>query len=432
MDVLEQLMRSAEQAEVVRVHRESTSVVFEASRLKRSQVKETSGLAVRVVKGGRLGFAASSDTRATARLMRNVLESAEHGDAVTFSLPAPQEALDVVTFDESIAALSIGKLVEIGQEMLDLILAAEPGVNVEIELTRSTEHLALRNHSGTDIDFRRSPLSISVEVRWVKGDDVLITYDQTGTTVWDGQHMQSAERLCRKLELARNQARLRSGRMPVLFAPNGSLVLGLPVMLGLDGKDVLKRASPMAGNLGQKLFSDKLTFVDDPTIDGKFGSSPFDDEGVSHRRNVLIDQGILKGFLYDLKTASQAGVESTGNGSRTLFTPPSPQPTNLLIEPGTVLLTDMIASIDSGLWVEDALGLGQGNVISGAFSNSLSLAYKIEKGQLVGRVKDVSIAGNVYDLLRNVAAVSSETEWVHHSLRVPYIMLDSMNVVSQQ
>ena len=430
--MLERLIRSAEQAEVVRVRREATSVVFEASRLKRSQVQETSGLAVRVVKDGRLGFAASSDTRATDRLMRNVLESAEHGDVVSFSLPTPQEALDVVTFDESIAALSIGRLVEIGQEMLDLVLAVEPEANVEIELTRGMEHLALQNHSGTEVDFRRSPLSINLEVRRVRGDDVLITYDQTGTTVWDGQYMLSAQRLCRKLELARNQVRLRSGRMPVLFAPKGSLVLGLPLMLGLNGKDVLKRASPMAGKLGQKLFSDKLTVVDDPTIDGKFDSAPFDDEGVSHRRNVLIDQGVVRAFLYDLKTASQAGVESTGNGSRTLFTPPSPQPTNLLIEPGGASLGDMLASINSGLWVEDALGLGQGNVISGAFSNSLSLAYKIENGQIIGRVKDVSIAGNIYDLLQQVDAVSREAEWVHHSVRVPYIMLGSMNVVSQE
>jgi PmbA protein len=75
--------------------------------------------------------------------------------------------------------------------------------------------------------------------------------------------------------------------------------------------------------------------------------------------------------------------------------------------------------------------LGQGNVISGAFSNSVSLAFKIEKGEIVGRVKDVSLAGNVYDLLQDVAAVSKETEWVYYSFNLPYILLSDMNVVAK-
>jgi len=84
------------------------------------------------------------------------------------------------------------------------------------------------------------------------------------------------------------------------------------------------------------------------------------------------------------------------------------------------------------LLVENALGLGQGNVIPGAFSNSLSLAFKIEKGEIVGRVKDVSIAGNVYDLLQDVAAVSRETEWVYRSLSLPYILPPDVNVVAKE
>ena len=153
---------------------------------------------------------------------------------------------------------------------------------------------------------------------------------------------------------------------------------------------------------------------------------------MAHRRNVLVEQGVLKGFLYDLKTAAQSGVESTGNGSRSLFSPPGPSPTNLIFGAGETPLAEIIAGVDEGLLVENALGLGQGNVISGAFSNSLSLAFKIEKGEIVGRVKDVSIAGNVYDLLQNVAAVSRETEWVYYNFNLPYILLPDVNVVAKE
>ena len=133
-----------------------------------------------------------------------------------------------------------------------------------------------------------------------------------------------------------------------------------------------------------------------------------------------------------MKTAAQAGTESTGNGARTLFAPPMPKPTNPMVLPGRESLAEMLASIDSGLWVEDALGLGQGNVISGAFSNSFSLAYRIENGEIVGRVKDVSIAGNVYDLLSRVEAVSRETEWVYDSFSLPHLLISDMNVVSRE
>jgi PmbA protein len=220
--------------------------------------------------------------------------------------------------------------------------------------------------------------------------------------------------------------------MPVLFAPMGALVLGLPLMLGLDGKNVYTGISPMRSKVGESLFDDKITIIDDATLNGRFGSAAYDDEGIAHRRNVLVDRGVLNGYLYDLKTAAQAGVTSTGNGSRSLFNPPSPSPTNLVFQSGQTPLSDIIARIDEGLLVENVLGLGQGNIISGAFSNSASLAFKIERGEVVGRVKDVSIAGNVYELLPDVEAISQETEWVRYRLSMPYILLPDVSVVAKE
>jgi len=431
MDILSQLQAQADQVEVVHMQSESTKVSFEANKLKSSQVEETRGTAVRVVKDGRLGFAASSDESAMAKLMSNALESAAYGDKVPIVFPAPQIAPKVTTYDKTITALPIPRLVQIGQEILELILQIEPEARLNVELERGVQHLSVRNQAGTAVAVQRSPLSISVEIDRVQGDDVLIMYSLSGTTVWEKDYIAFVRRLGEKLKLAQKSATLRSGRMPVLFSPTGSLVLGLPLMLGLNGKSVYTGISPMAGKLGEKLFDDKLTVVDDATIDGKFGSAAYDDEGVAHRRNVLVERGVLKSFFYDLKTAAQSGVESTGNGERGLFNPPSPSPSNLLFAAGDTPLADILAGIDEGLLVEDVLGLGQGNVISGAFSNPLSLAFKIEKGEIVGRVKDVSIAGNVYDLLKNVAAVSQETEWVYNNFNLPYILLPDMNVVTK-
>jgi PmbA protein len=147
---------------------------------------------------------------------------------------------------------------------------------------------------------------------------------------------------------------------------------------------------------------------------------------------VVVEQGVLKSFLYDLKTAAQSGAESTGNAGRGLFSPPYPQPTNFLIQPGSTQLKEMIASIQEGVLVDQVLGLGQGNILSGAFSNPVGLGFKIERGKIVGRVKDISIAGNIYDLLEHVAAVSQETQWVYSSFNLPYILLPEMNVVAKE
>ncbi|MGC9395472.1 MAG: TldD/PmbA family protein [Anaerolineae bacterium] len=431
MDILKQLTTQADQVEVVEIQREATSVSYESNRLKASQVEETSGIAVRVVKDGQLGFAATSDTAATAKLVDNVLESAAYGDKIPLVFPSPQPAPDVVTYDPKIVEVPIPRLVEIGQEIVDLFLEVESESQVFVDLKRGVQSAKVRNHAGTDIAFQRSPLSIDVRIDRVQEDDVLMMFDTSGTTTWQENYMASAQELAEKLHLAKRNATVKSGRMPVIFSPTGALVLALPVLPAINGKNVYKGISPMRDKLGEKIFDEKLTIIDDPTISGKFASAAYDDEGVAHRRTTLIKNGVLNSFIYDLKTAAQAGAQSTGNGSRSLFNPPRPSTTNFCIQPGNISLKEMLAGMDEGLLVEYPLGLGQGNIISGAFSNTWSLAFKVEKGEIVGRVKDISIAGNIYEMLQNIAALSRETAWIYNNFNLPYILLNTVNVVAK-
>ena len=431
MDILTQLKKQSEQVEVVNLQSEKTTVDYEANQLKTCTITETKGTAVRVIRKGRLGFAASSDEKAMEKLAVNALESAAYGDQANFSLPATQPAPAVHTFDQAIAGLSISRLVEMGKEILDLVLCVEPQARCNISLERSLVSSNICNHTGLDISFKTSPLALGFEIDRIEGNDVLILYDQLGTTLWEETYLDFARRLVKKLEQARTITTIRPGRMPVLFAPAGALALGLPLSRGLNGKEVFKGTSPMKGKIGEKLFDEKITILDDGTIDGKFASAAYDDEGVPHRRNVLLEKGVLKGFIYDLKTAAQSRVDSTGNAARSLFNPPEPALTNFVIQPGETPLKDILAGIDQGILVEDLLGIGQGNIISGAFSNPLALAFKIEKGEIVGRVKDLSIAGNIYDLLKNVAAISQETQWVYSTFLAPYILIPEMNVAGK-
>lgn len=432
MDILTQLKKQAEQVEILNLQSEKTTVEYEANQLKTCTVAETKGTAARVIRKGQLGFSASTDTTALDKLAANTLESAAYGDKAAFSFPGPKPAPSVKTFDRTVADLPIARLVEIGKEILDLVLAVDAEARCNIVMERSLVSANIRNHAGLDVAFKNSPFSLGVEIDRVSGDDVLILFDQSGTTVWEEDYLAMVHRLVRQLKLARQLTTLKPGKMPVLFSPTGSLALGLPLASGLNGKEVHRGTSPMREKVGEKIFDEKLTILDDGTIDGRFASACYDDEGVPRRRSILIENGVLKGFIYDLKTAAQSGVESTGNAQRGLFTPPVPAPANFVIQPGTTSLKDILSGIDEGILVESLLGLGQGNIISGAFSNPLALAFKIEKGEIVGRVKDLSIAGNIYEVLTEVAAVSQETQWVFNAFQLPYILIPEMNVAGKK
>lgn len=429
--MLERLMQQAEQAEVFEIESEAIEIGFKANKLKSFEVEETRGLAARAIVEGRLGFAASSDVEARDKLVANVLESARLGDEVALQFPASQPGPSVQVYDADLAALSTERLIAMGREMIAIVREADSEAHVGVDLTRRTRRTTVRNSAGAEVTVEKAPLSIMLEVERVRGDDVVTLFEYFTTAALDDGYRALAERVAEKLRRARRSATLQSGRMPVLFSPNGAPVLALPLMRGLNGKNVYRGISPMAGQVGEQLFDTHLTLVDDPTLDGRPGSSSHDDEGMPRRRRALIEDGVLRGFVYDLKTAALAGVEPTGSGQRGLFSPPSPSFSNLVVEGGDQPVDAIIAGIDQGLLVESPLGLGQGNIISGAFSNNLSLAFKIEGGEIVGRVKDVSVAGNVYQDLRTIEALSRESEWVYGGIRLPYVLLPELNVVTK-
>jgi PmbA protein len=424
-------MQEAERAEIFEIQSEATKIGFEANTLKSFEVEETQGIATRVVAEGRLGFAASSDITALNQLIKNVLASAQLGDKIPLQFPQPQRGPSVQVYSPELATLPPSRLIEMGKEMVDTILQADEEANVSIDLTRRVRETTVRNSAGTEVAVRKAPLSIMLEVERVRGDDVVTLFEYFSTATLDDSYRAFVGRVAEKLRLARRIATLSSGQMPVLFSPTGAPMLGLPLIHGLNGKNVYRGISPMAGREEERLFDEKLTVVDDPTLDGRPGSSSHDDEGVPRQRDILVDQGRLTGYIYDLKTAALARTEPTGNGERSLFSPPSPSFSNMIVENGETPVGDIIAGIDKGLLVETPLGLGQGNVISGAFSNSLSLAFKIERGEIVGRVKDISVAGNIYQDLRQIEALSLESEWVHGGIRLPYILLPKLNVVTK-
>jgi PmbA protein len=181
--------------------------------------------------------------------------------------------------------------------------------------------------------------------------------------------------------------------------------------------------------IGQQIADSRLTLIDDPFIEYGPRSGAFDDEGVPRKATPLIMKGVLKNFIYDLDTAGRIGTHPSGHGSNRRLT-------NLVIEPGTVSYEEMVKGIEKGLLVHSYLGLGQGNPINGEFSLNVFLGYKIENGELVGRVKDVMLAGNAFEALKNIVAISQEREWVSgpytfYAGLMPYVQVGKLSVTAK-
>jgi PmbA protein len=201
-------------------------------------------------------------------------------------------------------------------------------------------------------------------------------------------------------------------------------------VLAFNGKSVLEGASPLKDKLGEQVFDKKLSLWDDATIAYGVGSYPFDDEGVSGQRLPLVTNGVVTNFLYDLQTAALAGTHSTGNGRR-IGGFPSPAISSLILSGGDVSFQAMVEDMKEGLIVEQLMGAEQGNILGGDFGGNVLLGYKVENGEIVGRVKDTMIAGNVYQVLKELLGIGQEARWVGGILQTPPLYCSGISVATK-
>jgi PmbA protein len=188
----------------------------------------------------------------------------------------------------------------------------------------------------------------------------------------------------------------------------------------------------LGNRVGEQVFDPRLSIQDDATMDYRPGSRLCDGEGVPSQRTPIIENGVVSGFLYDLQTAALAAARSTGNASRGLATLPSPSPSTVVVENGDTGFEDMLADIREGLVIEQLMGASQGNVLGGDFSGNVLLGYAVKNGEIVGRVKDTMVSGNIYEVLKEVVAIGREGRWVGGRLRVPHIYCPRLSVSTKE
>ncbi len=405
------------------------SVRFEASRLTSIDNLSKEGIGVRIIKNGRVGFASTNDASKIGETFRKAEEVSEFGEELDISFPKqPTAKFSVNAYDASLDDVNEKDMIDLGEEIIGAVKEINPSIEVNLTLEKSFIRKTVINSSGLDLSFSKSVWGILVEGVYVSRDESLLwLFDTKYTCKYDIDFSNMIYYLQNLFLFSLEGASISSGKYPVIFAPSALSVLIDILTVSLNGENVYKGISPIKDKLGEKIFSEKFTLADSPHLDWGISSQPFDDEGVLTNYKEIISNGVLNGFINDLRTGYLQNQPSSGNGFRVYSQLPKPSFSNIVIPRGNVSLREMISSIDKGLVVYNFLGGGQSNVNAGEFSVNVELGFLIEKGRVVGRVKDTMLFGNVFELFGNVVEVSKEVK-VEFDKILPYIMVEGVDV----
>jgi PmbA protein len=430
-EILSQARKIAEQAEVFQVSSRITPVNFEANRLKEIQAKESTINALRLIKGGKVGFAQANGYIEPKKLVEMAEETCQFGTAAKFNFPSKKVYPRIDIFDSQVEKINLENMIQTGEQLIAAITQHTPAIVCEAMVTKGIMTVNIMNSEGGNASYNKSFFNVSLEGVLIKNEDMLFVGDSLSSCRPIVDFKPIAEEVITQLDLAKRNATLPTKLMPVIFTPRGvASALMSPLISAFNGKIVFDGASPLKDKLGLQISNKNFSLWDDATLPYQVASYPCDDEGVPSQRTSLIESGVVSHFIYDLQTAALANTQSTGNGERHGGVP-APSPSALIIDTGDTSFRDMVKDVKEGLIVDTLIGAEQGNILNGDFSGNVLLGYKIENGEIAGRVKDTIVSGNVYQLLQQIEAIGKDARWVEGFLLTPCIYCSGLSVASK-
>jgi len=292
----------------------------------------------------------------------------------------------------------------------------------------ATGHKILANSHGFVGEYQRSYCSIAA-VPIAQAENGAMQRDYWFSVARSLSRLESPEQVG-KIAAQRTLRRLgarkaKTAHVPVVLEPLVAKSILEHIFEGVNGDSVYRGATFLAGKLGQKVAADSITVIDDGTMPGGFGTSPFDSEGVPSRRTVVIENGVLKSYLLNTYTAKKLGLQTTANASRGLAGTPGIGPGNYFLQPGTKTPQLIISEIKNGLYITEFLGHGA-NLVTGDYSRGASGIW-ISGGELAYPVEEITVAGNLKDIFFNISEIGNDLEF-RGSVACPTIRIDGLTV----
>ena len=446
-DVVERALRAgASDAEVVIREGDEFSTLVRLGQVETLKESGARGIGLRVFLGSsgahRTASTSSSDfsEAGLAHLVAGAVDLAQVTSVDPFAgLPESgamgQLAGDLDLYYEDVYSLPTAQRIEYARRAEAAALSADPRIQKQKSdggsFDAATGRKVLANSRGFTGEYRRSYCSLSAmpiaqteqggmqRDYWFSSARTLARLDSP-----ESIGAEAARRTLRRL----NARRVPTQSVPIVFAPEIARSLIGNIFEAANGDSIYRGASFWAHQLGQKVASSNVTVVDDGTLIGLFGTSPFDGEGLPTRRTVIVENGVLKNYLLNTYTARKLNMQSTGSASRGLAGTPGIGAGNLFLEKGSVSPQQLLADVKAGFYVTELMGFGV-NMVTGDYSRGAAGLW-IENGELTYAVEEVTIAGNLKEMLNNITAIADDLEF-RGSVASPTLRIDGMTIAGE-
>ena len=426
--------------EVYAQHAQTTSIKVYGGEVESLVTGEPRGAGVRYVHQGRVGYAYTADVgrEALASAVRQAVHNAAVAEPDAYS-SLPGRARE---YPDVVGLWRPGLLATPVERKVALALAAEARALAEPEIETveesayvdSATRVAIVSSAGVEVYGEQTFCYVYVSAHARRGADV-----QTGMGFVTGRDLDDLDADAAGREGALKAVRqlgaapCPTGRYTVVLDREVAASVFAFVAQALTADSVQKGRSLFAGRVGQRVAADRFSLWDDGLHPDGMATSPFDDEGVPHRKTALVADGVLHGYLHDTYTAAKEGgeIRSTGSASRGSYRgSPGVSPSNLVVAPGEGDLDDLLERVGTGLYVVGITGLHSGaNAVSGEFSVG-AVGLLIEGGALAAPVREVTIASDLLSLLRNVSDLGADTRWIPFggSVLTPSVAISDVTV----
>ena len=409
-----------------------SEVFIENNDIKQAKSQKTSSMGIRILHGGSVGFY-SINTLTRSRINDAVRMAVKIARASPrdkhHALPGKSKprALRGI-YDKRAESFAASDAANMAAEMLEEAKSYDRRVSVDsgsFNADMATHWLA--NSNGIELAEKASIFSWSIMGMAIDGSDISsFDFQLGGTHSVKGINVRSAAtEFAETVINSLGPRRIESFKGEMLLTPSAfNEMMQEAVAHSINSDAVQKKSSFFAGKLGKKVSSKLLIVEDDATnVDG-LGASSFDREGVPHCKNVVIEKGVLKKFLYNTYTAKKAGVRTTGNASGSTVSPPSVATTNFVVRPGRQSVDTLKSEMKKGIMISRFSG--NVNPVNGDFSGVVKGGRLVKNGIVQHAVKEVMVAGNVFEALRRLNGISKERKIIYDSI-LPYMRFDGIS-----
>ena len=436
---LDTIRNYPEPAELLLSHRYLREVNFQDNELKDIQCKEVSGKAVRVIHDGRVGAAPGGLQTPVDWLLSTASKLSRLGRSAAFRLPEGDGTLREMTYaDPRVTDVDPIRGRELAETVIERLRADLPDWSVSGGVTLGRAVNRLVTSRGIDHLTEERGASFYIQVTLPREGDILDLFMGRSSFPDDTTLDEILNELVWRARQAETVTEMSPGKYPVLLHPMALASFLDAFEQALNGRAVYEGLSPLKDRLGETVFNPWISITDDPTDPTLSGYNPLGDEGTVASPVTLVDRGVLKSFLTDLDYSHRLNQPHTGHGSRFPGSLDESVPSgeasidssSWILAPGDTALNDMMSGIEDGIYLLASWDVWSGNLIGGDVSGSTHLAFRIKNGQPAGRIKDMRVSGNLYDLLgKQLLALSRERPQTSASaLRAPFCLIDGVTL----